>query len=126
MTPESVPADPLAVSREIRRLQPAQGGFALKYDRPGEVHDWHRHGRTEEIFVISGKVLLFWSDDGCYRQRACAGGTWLTLAAGVPHGSVAGRDGAVYLVRPEHDRTAETIVLPPEAQPHPTPHTAEE
>lgn len=126
MTPRFGHADPPAVTPEIRRLLPVQGSFELQHDQPGKVHDWHRHSLDEELFVLSGKVLLFWSADGRYRQRTCAEGAWITLPAGVVHGSVADRDGAVYMIRPEDGRTAETTFLPPEAHPHPAPHTAEE
>ena len=126
MTPRFGHADPPAVSPELRRLPPAQGGLELQHDQPGEIHDRHRHSIDEELFVLDGKVLLFWSADGRYHRRTCAEGTWISLPAGVVHGSVAGRDGSVHMIRPEDGRTAETTFLTPEAHPHPTPRTAEE
>lgn len=110
---------PPALSPEIQRLLPAQGSFELQQDQPGKVHDWHYHSLDEELFVLSGEVLLFWTAEDRYQQRSCPAGTWITLPAGVVHGSAAGQTGARYMIRPEGGRTAETTFLPPEAHPHP-------
>lgn len=126
MTPQFVHTDPPEVSAALRRLLPVQGSFELQNDQPGKVHDWHRHSLDEELFVLSGDVLLFWSIEGRYHEQNCKEGTWITLPAGVVHGSVAGRDGAIYMIRPEGGRTAETTFLPPEAHPCPSPRLDEE
>jgi quercetin dioxygenase-like cupin family protein len=88
------------------------------------VHDWHRHSLDEELFVVSGDVLLFWDDGGEYRERRCAEGTWISLPVGTLHGSVAGPAGAVYVIRPEGGATARTEFLDAADFPHPTPRTA--
>lgn len=126
MTPQFVHSEPPAVSPELRRLLPTQGSFELQNDQPGKVHNWHRHSLDEELFVLSGEVLLFWTMKGRYHEQACPAGTWITLPAGVVHGSAASREGAVYMIRPEDGRTAETTFLPPEEYPHPTPSLTEE
>lgn len=124
MKPRFDHSTPPELSPQIRRLLPEQGSFELQNDQPGKVHDWHHHSLDEELFVISGDVLLFWSVDGRYEQRECPAGTWITLPAGVVHGSVAGATGANYMIRPEGGRTAVTVFLPPEAHPHPSPRPA--
>jgi quercetin dioxygenase-like cupin family protein len=121
MSPKFTTQDTPEISPGIRRLLPEQGSFELQNDGPGKVHDWHRHSLDEELFVISGEVLLFWSERGEYHERKCSQGTWITLPAGTVHGSVASSDGAIYMIRPQDGRTAETTFLPPESRPHPTP-----
>lgn len=126
MTPQFVHTEPPVVSPELRRLLPPQGSFELQNDQPGKTHNWHFHSLDEELFVLSGTVLLFWTLDGRYHEQICPEGTWITLPAGVVHGSAAGPYGAVYMIRPEDGRTAETTFLPPEEHPHPTPSVIEE
>ncbi len=125
MSPRFDYAVPPEISPEIQRLLPEQGSFELQHDQPGKVHDWHRHSLDEELFVISGDVVLFWSADDHYEQRECPAGTWITLPAGTVHGSLAGATGAHYMIRPEGGRTAVTTFLSAQEHPHPTPQPAE-
>jgi hypothetical protein len=107
---------------DILGLLPEQGSFEIQQDQPGYLTDWHHHSLDEELFILGGSALLFWSDEqGTYRERDCTPGTWITLPAGIRHGSVAGPDGAVYLVRPEGGIIAETVFLTPDEYPQPTP-----
>ncbi|GAA3924881.1 hypothetical protein GCM10023085_02840 [Actinomadura viridis] len=109
---------------ELKGLLPEQGSFELQNDQAGKLHDWHRHDLDEELFVIAGDVRLFWDDGGRYQERQCASGTWITLPAGTVHGSLAGSDGAVYMIRPEKGRTARTTFLDAADHPFPSPRPA--
>lgn len=110
-----------AVPADLAELLPFQGSFELQNDQPGKVHNWHRHSLDEELFILRGSALLFWDADGAYRERECPAGTWITLPAGTVHGSLAGPEGAVYMIRPRDGRTAETTFLTEEEHPHPAP-----
>lgn len=121
MTPRFDPVPIPALPDDLRALLPEQGSFELQHDQPGKVHDWHHHSLDEELFVIVGDVQLFWADADGLRERHCPPGTWITLPAGTVHGSVAGERGAVYMIRPEGGRTAETTFLDPSDHPYPTP-----
>ncbi|GAA1914651.1 hypothetical protein GCM10009716_25120 [Streptomyces sodiiphilus] len=112
-TPE-LPAD-------LTALLPHQGSFELQNDQPGKIHNWHHHSLDEELFVLRGSARLFWDADGTYQERDCAAGTWITLPAGTVHGSLAGPEGTVYMIRPRDGRTAETTFLAEQDHPHPTP-----
>jgi quercetin dioxygenase-like cupin family protein len=117
-TTEPVPV----LGQDLLRLLPGQGSFELQNDQPGKTHNWHHHSLDEELFIISGRALLFWSDsEHVYHEQECPAGTWISLPVGTRHGSVAGPDGAVYMIRPKDGRTAQTIFLEPDAFPHPTP-----
>lgn len=126
MTPQFTHMNPPTVAPEIHRLLPEQGSFEMQNDQPGKIHNWHYHSLDEELFVLKGEVVLFWTIDGRYNEKLCTEGTWITLPAGVVHGSTAGHAGAVYMIRPEGGRTAETTFLAPEAHPHPAPRLTEE
>jgi quercetin dioxygenase-like cupin family protein len=109
-----------ALGPDLLRLLPEQGSFEIQKDQPGYTTDWHYHSLDEELFILDGQALLFWSDpQGEYQERCCVPGTWITLPAGTRHGSVAGQDGAVYLVRPQDGCFAETTFLEPNQYPHP-------
>ncbi len=112
---------PPSIPARISELLPMQGSIELQNDRPGKVHAWHFHSLKEELFVVSGKVLLFWIDGDGYHQRACTAGTHIALPAETVHGSVAGADGAVYIISPEGGRTAETTFLAAADHPRPVP-----
>jgi quercetin dioxygenase-like cupin family protein len=112
---------PPSVSAELTALLPRQGSFELQHDQPAKIHDWHHHSLDEELFIMRGDVVLFWDADGTYREQHCAAGTWITLPAGTVHGSVAGAEGAIYIIRPQDGRTAQTTFLEPAEHPHPTP-----
>ena len=121
MSPAFHDRTPPAIPGGIADLLPHQGSFELQQDQPEKVHNWHFHSLTEELFIIQGDALLFWDADGVYQERHCPSGTWITLPAGTVHGSRAGADGVVYMIRPEGGRTAETTFLESVAFPHPTP-----
>ena len=97
--------------------------FELQNDQPGKLHSWHRHSLDEELFVLRGSALMFWDADGTYQERDCKAGTWVTLPAGTVHGSLAGPEGTVYMIRPRDGRTAETTAstLSGSAIPMPSP-----
>ena len=116
-TERSVPA----LDEALVRLLPEQGSFELQHDQPAKVHNWHRHSLDEELFVVAGDVVLFWDDGGTCREQHCPAGTWITLPAGTVHGSIAGRDGATYMIRPEGGASAQTEFLAADQFPHPTP-----
>lgn len=125
MSPAFKPFPVPSLGRQLVELLPEQGSFELQHDQPAKTHDWHRHNLDEDLLIITGEALLFWvEDDGEYRERLCPPGTWITLPAGTRHGSVAGPDGAVYMIRPKDGRTAETTFLIPAEHPHPTPRFA--
>lgn len=110
------------IGKELIELLPEQGSFELQHDQAGKIHNWHFHSLDEELFVLSGTVLLFWTDEGeAYHERQCAPGTWIKLPAGTRHGSVAGPDDAVYMIRPQDGRTAQTTFLGAADYPHPSP-----
>jgi quercetin dioxygenase-like cupin family protein len=110
-----------AISAEMTALLPHQGSFELQRDQPAKIHNWHFHSLDEELFILRGDAVLFWDADGLYQERHCPAGTWITLPAGTVHGSVAGADGVVYIIRPQDGRTAQTTFLAPEDFPHATP-----
>lgn len=110
-----------AVPDDLRELLPEQGSFELQNDQPGKIHNWHRHSLDEELFVLAGDVQLFWAAEDGLQERHCSAGTWITLPAGTDHGSIAGERGAVYMIRPEGGRTAETTFLDVLDHPYPTP-----
>ncbi len=110
-----------SIPAEISDLLPMQGSIELQNDGPGKVHPWHFHSLKEELFVVSGKVLLFWIDGDGYHQRACRSGTHIALPAETVHGSVAGAEGAVYIISPEGGRTALTTFLDSSEHPRPVP-----
>jgi quercetin dioxygenase-like cupin family protein len=102
---------------QLSQLLPLQGSLELQQDQPGKTHNWHMHGLDEDLFVLDGYVTLFWHDSSTRRERRCETGTWITLPAGTIHGSTAGPDGAVYMIRPEGGQTAETMFLAPDQFP---------
>jgi quercetin dioxygenase-like cupin family protein len=107
---------------DLMELLPEQGSFELQHDQSGKTHNWHFHSLDEELFILTGAALLFWVDqDGGYHQQDCTSGTWITLPAGTRHGSVAGPDGAIYMIRPEGGQTARTTFLDPGEHPYPAP-----
>ncbi len=124
MTPTFATQPVPEIDAQVRTLLPIQGSCELQRDMPGRVHDWHRHSLDEELFVLEGDVLLFWDEEGTLHERLCIPGTWITLPAGTVHGSIAGSSGAVYVIRPENGQTAQTVFLPREECPHPTPDPA--
>jgi hypothetical protein len=126
MSPRFDDVRPVPLDDALLALLPEQGSFELQHDQPGKTHNWHEHTLDEELFVLSGDVLLFWAGDGGYEQRACPAGTWITLPARTVHGSVAGAGGAVYMIRPEGGRTAQTRFLDEAEFPYPTPAGAVE
>ena len=113
------------VGKELLRLLPEQGSFELQRDQSGKTHDWHFHSLDEELFILSGQVLLFWvtGRNECH-EKYCVPGTWITLPAGTRHGSVAGHEGAVYMIRPKDGQTAQTTFLRPGECEHPAPSFA--
>ena len=111
---------------QLRRVRKGQIGIELQNDQPGKLHSWHRHSLNEELFILRGSAVLFWDADGTYQERDCPSGTWITLPAGTVHGSLAGPEGTVYMIRPQDGRTAETTFLPESAYPHPVPASLEE
>jgi quercetin dioxygenase-like cupin family protein len=121
MNPKFDHRTPPAISEDMTALLPHQGSFELQQDQPGKVHDWHFHSLDEELFILRGDALLFWDADSVYQERHCVAGTWITLPAGTVHGSVAGADGMVYIIRPQDGRTAQTTFLAPAEHPHATP-----
>ncbi|WUH96968.1 hypothetical protein OHR68_25895 [Spirillospora sp. NBC_00431] len=122
MSPAFKPFPVPSLEPRLADLLPEQGSFELQHDQPGKTHDWHRHDLDEELLIIAGEALLFWVEsDGGYRGRHCPPGTWITLPAGTCHGSVAGSEGAVYMIRPKGGRTAVTTFLAPTEHPYPTP-----
>jgi quercetin dioxygenase-like cupin family protein len=112
VSPQFTRLDVPEISQGLDRLLPEQGSFELQHDQPGKTHNWHFHSLDEELFVLRGDVTLFWHD-GEYAESHCAAGTWITLPAGTVHGSTAGEQGAVYVIRPEGGRTARTTFLEP-------------
>ncbi|MFI1963200.1 cupin domain-containing protein [Streptomyces pathocidini] len=110
-----------ALTEGITALLPFQGSFELQQDQAGKVHDWHFHSLDEELFILRGEALLFWDDEGKYQEQVCEAGTWITLPAGTRHGSLAGAEGVIYMIRPENGRTAETTFLAPADHPHTSP-----
>jgi quercetin dioxygenase-like cupin family protein len=116
---------PPEIGAELLNLLPEQGSFELQHDQPGKTHAWHHHSLDEELLILSGDALLFWDDPTTgYQERHCPSGTWITLPAGIVHGSTAGAGGAVYMIRPTDGRTAKTVFLDPAEHPHPTPPPA--
>lgn len=86
---------------ELVGLLPGQGSIELQHDGPGKIFTWHFHSVDEELFVLDGEITLFWQDsEGAYRQALCDPGVRISLPAGTIHGSVAGSDGATYVIRP--------------------------
>lgn len=104
---------------EVAGLLPHQGSLELQNDQPGKTHNWHRHSITEELFVLTGQVVLFWLGEPGRQERVCPAGTWITLPAGTTHGSTAGPDGAIYMIRPQDGATAQTEFLDPAQYPPP-------
>lgn len=112
---------PPLLSSDVRALLPRQGSFELQNDGPGKTHNWHYHSLDEELFVLDGSVTLFWLDDAQrYQTRDCPPGTWITLAADTRHGSTAGSQGALYMIRPQDGATAKTTWLDPSEYPEAT------
>lgn len=103
----------------LAELLPVQGSLEVQRDQPGKTHSWHAHSLDEELFVLGGDVTLFWHDGSVRRERLCGAGTRISLPAGTVHGSTAGADGAVYVIRPEGGQTADTVFLAPEQYPAP-------
>lgn len=118
MSPRFTTATPPELSTELTGLLPHQGSFELQNDQPGKTHNWHHHSLDEELFVISGDVTLFWTGADGYQEKHCPAGTWITLPAGTVHGSTAGPQGCIYMIRPEGGATAKTTFLTPEEFPH--------
>jgi quercetin dioxygenase-like cupin family protein len=112
---------PPAIPDDLTALLPFQGSFELQQDQPAKVHNWHYHSLDEELFIMGGDATLFWDADGVYQEQHCTPGTWIRLPAGTVHGSVAGAEGAVYMIRPQDGRTARTTFLEPADHPHATP-----
>ncbi len=113
---------PVPAAGGLAELLPEQGSFELQRDQAGKTHNWHHHSLDEELFILTGAALLFWTDeDKRYHEQRCDAGTWITLPAGTRHGSVAGPEGAVYMIRPEGGQTARTTFLDPTEHPHPAP-----
>jgi len=126
MSPRFDDVRPVQLDDRLLELLPEQGSFELQHDQPGKTHNWHEHSLDEELFVLSGGVTLFWADDDGYHERPCGAGTWITLPSRTTHGSVAGPAGAVYVIRPEGGRSAETRFLDEHEFPYPTPVAAGE
>jgi FPC/CPF motif-containing protein YcgG/quercetin dioxygenase-like cupin family protein len=108
---------PPSLPDRLAELLPVQGSMELQRDQPGKTHNWHSHSESEELFVLTGEVLLFWNDGSVRRERLCGAGSRIILPAGTVHGSTAGADGAVYVICPEGGQTAETVFLTPEQFP---------
>lgn len=102
---------------DLRAWLPAQGSMELQRDQPGKTHDWHRHSLAEELLVLAGELSVFWVDGAQVSERRCPAGTLIALPAGAVHGSTAGTQGAIYVIRPQDGATAETTWLPPEDHP---------
>ncbi len=112
MSPQFTRRDVPEISQGLDSLLPPQGSFELQHDQPAKTHNWHFHSLDEELFVMRGDVKLFWFDEE-YHEAHCPAGTWITLPAGTVHGSTAGADGAIYVIRPEGGATAKTTFLEP-------------
>jgi FPC/CPF motif-containing protein YcgG len=108
---------PLSLPDRLAELVPVQGSLELQRDQPGKTHSWHTHSLDEELFVLCGEVILFWHDGSVRRERLCGAGTRISLPAGTEHGSTAGADGAVYVIRPEGGQIADTVFLTPDQYP---------
>lgn len=117
MTPSFTDVDVPTLPAEILAMLPFQGSMELQHDQPGKTHEWHQHSLGEELFVVAGEVTLFWLADGERHNRLCPPGTWITLPAGTRHGSTAGEQGAIYLIRPENGVLARTDWLDPATLP---------
>ncbi len=102
----------------LRDLLPEQGSIEVQHDQPGKTHDWHQHSVEEELFIVSGQLEAFWmNDDGEHRTQTCREGTLIVLPAGTRHGSIAGPEGVIYLIRPKGGRAAVTTFLDPTEYP---------
>jgi len=109
---------PPVVPADLRALLPQQGSYELQNDGPGKTHNWHYHSLDEELFVLDGSVTMFWLDEeNRQHSQECPAGTWIRLAANTHHGSTAGPQGAVYMIRPEGGATAVTTFLDPSEYP---------
>lgn len=100
--PEFVDAAPVVeLPLGIANLLPAQGSLEIQHDGPGKLFSWHKHSVDEELSILTGRVTLYWvAPDGTYQERLCESGTRVSLPAGTVHGSVAGPNGCVYIIRP--------------------------
>ena len=78
----------------IKKLLPDQGAIEVQRDVPGKEHAWHRHQTDETLVILEGGVRFYW-DQG---EKICGPGTVISLPAGMLHGSVALKEGAVYLI----------------------------
>lgn len=103
---------------DLAALLPQQGSLEIQNDKPGKTHDWHFHSVKEDLFVLDGQVLLFWSENGVRMERTCSTGEKITLPAGTVHGSTASDGGATYIIRPDDGVAAITTFLTPEQDPH--------
>lgn len=112
MSPRFSQVDVPGIPPALADLLPRQGSFELQNDQPGKTHNWHFHSLDEELFIVRGEMNLFWFDEKC-REERCPAGTWITLPAGTVHGSTAGAEGVVYMIRPEGGATARTTFLEP-------------
>lgn len=105
---------------DLAELLPQQGSMEIQNDKPGKTHDWHFHSVDEELFVLDGQVVLFWSENGVRKERTCTTGEKILLPAGTVHGSTASESGATYIIRPDNGVAATTTFLTPEQDPHTT------
>ncbi|MEU6128842.1 YqcI/YcgG family protein [Saccharopolyspora sp. NPDC047091] len=119
--PAITDAAALPLPRELADLLPEQGAVELQHDGPGKTFSWHAHSVDEQLHVISGDLVLFWHDGTTgYHERRCSPGAVIELPAGTVHGSVAGPEGACYVIRPMGPQP-ETRFLPEQDWPHPLP-----
>lgn len=103
---------------DLAELLPQQGSMEIQNDKPGKTHDWHFHSVDEELFVLDGHVLLFWSENGVREERTCSTGEKIILPAGTVHGSTASDVGATYIIRPDNGGAAITTFLTADQDPH--------
>lgn len=78
----------------VRDILPEQGCVELQRDKPGKVHDWHRHPNEEVLIILEG-TMTFSLETGDHK---CGPGDALRLSANDLHRSEAGPDGAIYLI----------------------------
>ncbi|MCW5261849.1 cupin domain-containing protein [Verminephrobacter eiseniae] len=79
---------------DVIQILPEQGCIEVQHDGPGKVHDWHQHANEETLIILKGK-MTFALESGVH---VCGPGDMLHLCANDRHRSVAGPQGAVYLI----------------------------
>lgn len=79
---------------DVIQILPEQGCIEVQHDGPGKVHDWHQHANEETLIILKGK-MTFSLESGVH---VCGPGDMLHLCANDRHRSVAGPQGAVYLI----------------------------